>query len=325
MKRLAILPFCIFLFAGCASLTKTQVAAVNSFAVASEDFSAYPSRILSELADIRLHRRVFFANSVDSVPRHIAFLDSIYNYRVRDSVLIAKADITYKIIDKYAQSLLLLSANKYEVNLRKQSAHFGVSLDSLTTLYNSQFHAKLPTGIGAGVNQLIAFAGTQYIRSRQAREIKKFVLQADKLIEMMTSNLSDFLKAGIISELIDNESRNIRVDYVAFLNQAKTVFFNSAKEPVQYSNTRQTIASDLEYLQLRASIDYVSKLRAQTLKATDELRAAHAKLLNSIKEKRKLKTTIAEVQTFYQSVKEIRATLKKIDKYKAPISDDSND
>ncbi|MEO6916344.1 MAG: hypothetical protein ABI151_12410 [Chitinophagaceae bacterium] len=325
MNRFIILCFCFVVLAGCASLTKTQVAAVKSFATASQDFSAYPGKVLTELADIRMHRGVYFANSLDSARLHIEELDSIYNFRVRDSALISKADITFKIIDKYAQSLLLLSSDKFELKLRQQSLRFGTDLDSLTTLYNTKNFPRVPTGIGAGVSQLIAFGGTQYIRSRQAREIKKFVPQADRLIEVMTANLNEFLRSGIVSELIDNESAGIRSNYLSFLRQSKTISMNGRDSVIQVSNTKSSIANDLEYVKLRAAIDYVKALRAETLVATAKLRIAHAKLLQIINQKRNLKTAVAEIQQFYQSVKDIHVTLKKIQKYKAPTPDESND
>ncbi len=51
-------------FGGCSTLTKTQINAVNCFAQTSQDFSQYPSRIVTGLAEIRSKRGVLCANSI---------------------------------------------------------------------------------------------------------------------------------------------------------------------------------------------------------------------------------------------------------------------
>lgn len=322
MTRYTILFLTLLFFAACAPLTKSQVAAVNSFATASGDFSAYPSKIMTELADIRMQRGVYFANSIDNPSLHIQELDNIYGFHTGDYVLSAKVDITFQIIDKYAQSLLLLSSDKYNLNLKQQAARFGTGLDSLTRMYNAKISPKVPTGIGAGISQLIAFGGSQYIRRKQASEIKKFVPQADKLIEMMTDNLVEFLKSGNVTTLIDNENKGITANYTSFLRQARTVSnsFNGKDSTIAVSNTRSLVADDLEYIKLKTSVDNVKTLRAETLLATAELRTAHAELLAIVKQRRKLKAAIAEIQEFQQGVKQIHATLHRIEKYKAPTS-----
>jgi hypothetical protein len=63
---------------GCSALTKNQVGAVNQFAQTSMGFSAYPSKILSELAEVREKRGVYFAYSLTDPELHIRRLDSVY-------------------------------------------------------------------------------------------------------------------------------------------------------------------------------------------------------------------------------------------------------
>src|SRR5207253_610681 len=97
--------------------SKTQINAVNQFAATSKNFSEYPSKIMTELAEIRAKRGVYFANSLDNPRLHIQELDNTYNFKRDDYSISKKVDVTFKIIDKYAQSLLLLSSVRYESGL----------------------------------------------------------------------------------------------------------------------------------------------------------------------------------------------------------------
>lgn len=135
-KSLYILGISIIL-GGCASLTKTQIKSVNQFAETSKDFSAYPSKIMVELANVRLKRAIYYANFYYNVPdKYLNELDSAYNEKNRDYKLSEKVEITFKTIDKYAQSLLLLSSDKYNTDLKEQSNNFGNDIDSLINQYN---------------------------------------------------------------------------------------------------------------------------------------------------------------------------------------------
>lgn len=317
----------IILLASCAPLTKTQVKTVNSFAQASKNFSAYPSKIMVELANVRLKRGVYFANSIENPRLHQQELDSVYRFQKNELALTEKTDITFKIIDKYAQSLVLLTSDKYVDDLRTQTVRFGIDLDSLTNLYNAKdFGQKVPTSIGSAISQVVAFGGTQFIKRRQAREIKKFVPRADQLIGVMTDNLIQFLDSKNIYTLIQNEEQGVGDNYLSFLRQSRTVstMFGNKDTMVMASNTKSLISNDLEYLKMRETLDNIKELQKETITATKALRKAHAKLLDTVKERRKLQGAIAEVQELYAGVREVQKTIEKIEKYKSPL-DESND
>lgn len=301
----------------CATLTKTQIKAVNQFARTSRNFSAYPSKIMQGLAEIRSKRGVYFANSLDNPKLHIQELDNIYSFKKQDYVFSTKVDVTFKIIDKYAKSLLLLSSDKYEKNLDVQALNFGEDLDSLTVRYNSISEVKpVPTGIGGAIGQLVAFGGRQFIRTRQAKEIKKFVPKADTLIAVMTDNLLEFLLSTNIDALIKNEEAGINDSYLSYLRHIKTVSsVTSSKDTSLLAlNTKSSIENDNEYLELRTSIDGVKKLRQLTVNATRKLRRAHKKLLDSLRQKQNLKTAIWEVQQLYDGIKDIKSAIEQIEK-----------
>ncbi len=131
-----------------------------------QKFSAYPSEILTATAELRVKRGVYYTNSLEdpddesndnnidslnelAVASHVKELEDIYKAKKNDYAASEKANITFKIIDKYAQSLLLLSSDKHATDMQAQAANFGVSLDSLINKYNTlEGAAKVTPGVG---------------------------------------------------------------------------------------------------------------------------------------------------------------------------------
>ena len=296
MRRFLYLLFIASFLTGCASLSTSQIESIHQFGHTTSEFSAYPGKILTELADIREKRGLYYASTLTDPRMHIAELDSIFSQKEYDYRASQKADISFQVLDQYAQALILLSADETE-NLQLHSQNLGVGLDSLLTLYNSVDNsAQLPTGIGNAFNQLLVTSGSRFIKRRQAKEIKKFVTEADTLIAVMTNNLLEYLQSSNIQELIDHEERMISRDYLTFLQQTEHNTFESQKD----------------YLELKSSITKTKALKEQTVKGTRDLRTAHRKLLQVIEERQKLKHAIKELQVFHQQVSKLRNTVREI-------------
>lgn len=316
MKKTIYILCISLMLAGCASLTKTQIVAVNQFAQTSKDFSAYPSKIMTELADVRLKRGIFYANLFNDKPsKYISVLDSAFNEKKQDYQLSEKVDVTFKIIDKYAQSLLLLSSDQYTTDLKEQTETFGVDLDSLITLYNSMDNEKkIPSGIGGLVSQIIYWGGDIYIKNKQGKNLKSFIPKADTLIGMMITNLKEFLVGKVyipaindslnIQDLIKNEETGIRESYKFYVSSCSRL------------NTLPTLESENEYLNTLKVLDGVNTLLEQTVSATDGLRKAHHALLKAIEKKKTLTESIKELQSYYDEIRKIKTTIEKIEKVK---------
>ena len=293
----------LILLSGCASLTKTQVNAVNQFAETSKNFSAYPSKVLSELTAIRKSSSLLFNSGLSDAAAIEEKQVIAYQDYKKDIALDKKVDITFKIIDKYAQSLALLSSDKHVENLRTQANVFGTDLDSLVTTYNNLPGAnQLPTGIGGAVKKLVVLAGSQYIRNKQAKEIKKFVPAADTIIGAMTNNLIDFLRNTHIDALINGIEVKLKNDFIAY-----------AAKP---TNAPALLVANEQYIGLLERVDKAKLLRDQTIQATQKLRGAHQALLAAINTKRSLQEMISDVKTFYEDVKEIKNTIQQINNIK---------
>lgn len=305
-----VLLFFLFCLTACASLTETQINAVHQFANTSKGFSDYPREVSHKLAAIRAESRMFDANAQLDRTEHIKRLGKIYDEEILDANYSRKVELTFNVLDKYAQSLLLLSTTNSD-ELEKQAKNFGVEIDSLIVLYNSIDKVrKMPMGIGGAVSQIIAAGGKKYWRVRQAKDLKKFVPQGDVLVAGMTSNLINYLDKKVyikslndslgLKELIASQRKSLEEDYGSYLS---SVYFRNQNPPIE---------RDREYLALLHRLDNVESLRIQTIVAAKKLREAHAKISQEISAKRTLKATIKEIQVLYEDVRKIRSTLTEI-------------
>lgn len=309
MKKIAILFFLLSLTA-CATLTETQINAVHQFANTSKDFSEYPKKVSSELAAIRRESRIFDANAQLDRIEHIKRLEKIHAEETLDAAHSRKVELTFDILDTYAQSLLLLSTTNSS-DLEKQANNFGIELDSLIVLYNNVDNVrKIPTGIGGTASQVIATGGKKYLRAQQAKDLKKFISKGDVLVAGMISNLINYLDKKVyvktlsdslgLKDLIESQRKSLEEDYGSYLS---SVYFRGQNPPVE---------RDREYLALLRRLDNVETLRTQTISAAKKLREAHAKISKEILAKRTLKTTVKEIQALYEDIRNIRSTIKDI-------------
>jgi hypothetical protein len=148
------------------------------------------------------------------------------------------------------------------------------------------------------VKRFILAGGKAYIRSKQAKEVKAFVTDADTLIAVMTSNLLEFLEHTNIEELITHEEAQIKANYKSFLSQRH--------ENVQIQNEK-------DYLELKSSLEGIRSLQQQTIAATRNLRAVHARLFLDLKAKRSIEESIKGLQTLYEEVKGLKRTFLAIE------------
>ena len=263
-------------------------------------------------------------------------------------------DLIIHIIDAYGQSLVCLTSPEHSAQLDTASKSLGTNLDGLIGQYNSINSAHpLPTGIGGAVSELVTLGGEQFIRSRQAKEVKEFVQKADPMIIQLMDALSNHLKGPLKSpngssftfpDLIANERKEVHQDYVFFLSynplpdsitlhpealkQAQRKPANkeksktSAKDTVAFpvykgviQNQRfATLANDQDCFRMLEDLDNRELLYNQTLTAIESLKKAHHKLLTDLQEKKDLKEIGIEVQAFFGDVQDMYATLKAIKK-----------
>jgi hypothetical protein len=344
----------LLLLSRCASLTKSQLTEVNEFGSLTANFSTYPVGLYTSYLSIHEKALMYSANSITGPEDHYKSISSAYQLKKSLTAKNKELDLTIRIIDKYGQSLVYLTSPEHTAQLDTASKSLGSNLDGLIEQYNSINSAHpLPTGIGGAVSELVTLGGEQFIRSRQAKEVKEFVQKADPMITQLADAMLTHLKGPLKSptgppltfpELIANERKEVHQDYVFFLGynplpdsitlrpeslkqvqkksngkeKSKTSFKDTAGFPV-YKGTIQnqrfaTLANDQDCFQMLEDLDNLEILYNQTLTAIESLKKAHHKLLTDVREKKSLKEIAIEVQAYGGDVQNMYATLKAIKK-----------
>jgi hypothetical protein len=319
----SFLPGLLVLCTGCASLTKSQLNEVNAFGQLTCNFSAYPGTVVSTYNHIHQEQELYRANSLANPSAHFTAIAQANDFKRITNPFSEKIDLTLKIIDQYAQGLVLLTSNKHNKTLDTAATKFGTSLDGLITNYNKlDPSAKLPTGIGSAVAAVITLGGDIYIRAKQAEDIKQIVPMGDKIIEKMTENLLAFL--GPVDDpdtkglkyLISQEKISVGNNYQAYLGLNRDeISINKDKESIPGFIKHERFASmndDKDCLQMLQDLDGAEELRLQCIEAINGLRKAHAKLLVEVEKKVTIKEYAQELQDYSSDIKNMYNTAKAI-------------
>ncbi|HEY4323829.1 MAG TPA: hypothetical protein VGN20_07575 [Mucilaginibacter sp.] len=313
-----------YFLSSCATLTKSQLNEVNAFGQLTSNFSAFPGTIVSNYNQVHRQTQIYRANSLAKPEAHVEAIAIANDFAKVTNPYEQKIDLSLKIVDQYAQGLILLTSNKHNKTLDTAATKFGTNLDGLVSTYNKiDPGAKLPTGIGAAVAAVITFGGDIYIRSKQAEDVKQVVPMGDVIIEKITINLLTFLgpiidtdrKEGL-AYMIRQERITIANNYIAYLRLNRDdISIDRDKENFSGFIKHERFASisdDKDYLKMLQDLDGAELLRQQCVQAVIGLRKAHAKLLQDIQQKVTLKQFAQELQDYGSEVQTIYKTIKAI-------------
>ncbi len=306
MKRLYryLIPFLLFACFSCASLSKSQLKSIQSYAELLKKNAEFPSVAISECInlkyDIELLNSGTFADTLAN--------EKIWNsYKGREEALkkAQKADLTIKIIKQYAVSLYNLSSPNSAEALSKASEQLGENLEKLIEQYNSlTTNNKVPAGIGTLITNAVAFAGKQFIRAKQTHKIKKFISAGDTLIVIMTDNLATELEKLLLKEWIPALKTDLKTRQENLLANLNPKGDYKAFYATQYNK---------EIAAIIARIDNLEQLSMEVIKAARKIRKAHAQIVETMQQKKKIKEILSETYELYLSVKELADLYKKID------------
>lgn len=310
-----------FLCGSCASLTKSQLDAVNTFGQFSSNFSAYPGGIITIYNNAHVQNEMFRANSITDPKQHFEAISQANNFKWKSRVISQETDLSLQIIDQYAQSLVAITSNKPVIQLDTAGLYFRNNLDSLISKYNTiKPQSPLPTGIGNDLSALLMIGGDLYIRSKQAETVRKVVPLGDVIIAKICANLLAFLEPADtlqgLHHMIAQEKVTLGINYKAYLGLNRDEI-SIGKEKDAYSGYLRhqrfvSLNDDELCLNLLQDLDNAELLRQQCVSAIKDLRQAHAKLLAALNEKRKLNDISGIVKNYVADVKSMNLTLTAI-------------
>src|ERR1700753_3891814 len=90
----------MLLCSGCASLTKSQLDAVNTFGKLTCDFSAYPGSIITIYNNVHIQNEIFRANSLSDPKLHFEAISQANDFKRKSALISEQTDLSLHIIDQ---------------------------------------------------------------------------------------------------------------------------------------------------------------------------------------------------------------------------------
>ncbi len=289
----------LFLLSDCISVSNQQRKAVQQFASKTKDFSSFPEKIMTELADIRESRGIYYANSLTDTETHLNELNAIFRERMNDDKIPGKVKLIFGILDKYAIGLEQLSSDAPFKTIKELYGKFGTDLELLVDQYNTiEGAVQLPSGMGKLFTSTLSLGTNTYLAARQNRELKKYIGRADTLVAALCDEMVTFLSSEGLGRLINNEESGVTESFRFYL----------------IKRAPPTIESEKEYIALMKRLEIVKQLQGQSVNAAKTLKAAHSKLNELMTQKRSIKEIAVEMNNFYKDLDQLRKLVLDITK-----------
>lgn len=289
----------LFLLSDCISVSNQQRKAVQQFASKTKDFSSFPEKIMTELADIRESRGIYYANSLTDTETHLNELNAIFKERMNDDKIPGRVKMIFGILDKYAIGLEQLSSDAPYKTIKELYGKFGTDLEVLVDQYNTiEGAGQLPSGMGKLFTSTLSLGTNTYLAARQNRELKKYISRADTLVAALCDEMVTFLSSEGLGRLINNEESGITESFRFYL----------------IKRAPPTIESEKEYITLMKRLEIVKQLQGQSINAAKALKSAHSKLNELMTQKRSIKEIAVEMNNFYKDLDQLRKLVLDITK-----------
>jgi len=296
--RLYYLQILLLLTVSCRTISSEQRKVVNQFALKTENFSAFPEKLWTEIAGIREERGVYYANSFTDPASHLNELDAIVKERKAGDQIPGRVGSVFKILDHYANGLVELSSDELYKTNSLLFGSFGDDLDVLVEEYNAiNKSPALPEGVGSLLTKSMEQGTKAYVANRQYKALRKYVNQADTLVSALCTEMKNYLSSGMLNQLIKNEESGIRESF--------TFYFSRRTPP--------DISSGQAYIALMKRAENLNALRIQTIRAAGNLKIAHHKVAEALGRRKTLNETAGDLNRFYLDMKALNTMVKKMD------------
>ena len=269
----------------CAVLTKSQLQRVTGLTVASDTVVATPKVIFDELATVRLERGLYFAASLTSAAAREKEINALATASLTDEQLVNRAEVYVNVLNSYLRALRSISADTRWQAYGTEWRGIGRNIDSLILRTNQTdlLDTKIPVGWARLSGQYMGYLNERFMRVRQTKAVKAFVIEGDTLVSDCVDGLIDLLRRGDLIELIDNESEGLKNNYEAYLHR------------LELGGLPADFAADRKYIELVKRVERAKYTRGRCVTALQSLKRAHARLVEELKQKQKVDFYIDEL------------------------------
>lgn len=282
---------------GCMSVSRQQLRDVRRFAAKTEEFSAYPEKMMIGIAEVREARGVWYAGSFADPEQHIIELNSIVRERNNNDRIPGRVKIVFKVLDDYAKGLSDLSSDIPSNSQEVLFDRLGTDLNNLIKQYNLISDGnKLPSGAGVVLTKSMNIGTGILLAHKQMKVVKGFINRSDTLVSELCDEMIKFLSAQGVSQLLDAEETGIQESFRFYFTK----------------KTNPEIESDKEYIMLMKRVEELKNIRNLTIRVAGNLKAAHKMLKIELNRKKYLSERAACLYSFYSDVEELSIAYRKM-------------
>ena len=272
MMRIPGIIYVIFLSVSvavsCSPLSKAQLEAVRELTFNSDTISRSPAVLFGEMADIRLHRGLYYALSLSSGETRYAEVAALAEASMDDEDMVRKADGYVDVLNSYLRALHSLSSEQRWKGAGTQLRGIGSRMDSVIYRYNilADKEDKLPEGYARMAGKVFGYVAEEVMQTVQSKAVRNVVMTGDTLVAASCDSLMSILRSDEMNALIEHERESLGDNFSAWL---------SAME----MSGEAVSVSDMEaYVDLVRRADNLPAVRNRCVSALRSLKNAHASL-----------------------------------------------
>ena len=301
----------LLMLGGCASLSKGQIKAIDSFTASCDSFSKHPTLLFEEMASIRAERSLWYSSSLSDPELRVEELNSVYDAYVKDMSLAKKAGVSVEILLTYKRALKVLAGKARWEDAGREFRSLGRTLDSLVRKFNDlELVDALPLGIGKSAGRIVGYTAEVLNKRAQAKSVRGFVIHGDTLVKAITEVLYGVLASPSVNLLLENEKRGVEQNYISYLRASKPDPFNTFN--IKLTPVGEAFQSDKRYFELKRRAEGLTSRKAGIITSVKHLARAHTKLTTELQKGKEVVDFWEEILEFNKEVEALEKGLKSI-------------
>jgi hypothetical protein len=312
--------FCFFLFVlcSCAGVRKSELDAIAKFATATHGISQTPTDLYLRVNRIKseselLQKSTLIAQN-DRIDYTMDILRQHFDNQVRVISTAEQSSNAYKVLERYAQLLLLLSAPDYLKEFIVEKEAWQKSFDSLLVTYDKVAATPLPLSLGKFCGELVGVCGKKRLQYLQRRFLKSAIQNGTVPITEISTLYTSGQGRALGNEIEDLETY-VTTNFRDFLENVKLYEDSTGINPYNYYNQYLPI-----YIGWLHQIREMKAVHAETMKAFTTLGPAIVKVQETFRKKDQLPQLAAQCKLLYFDYLSIAGTYRKFEEERKALA-----
>ncbi|MBQ0005925.1 MAG: hypothetical protein KBS57_00775 [Alistipes sp.] len=281
LKEISRWPLCLTLIllltASCSVLTKSQIKMAADLSLSADTATACPVVIFEHLEKVRRERGVLYSASLLSPQAHWDEVTSFSKQCIQNAGQVKKSEVYVKALKSYSNALGSLASSTRWQQYGTETRGIGRKVDSVFSYVNEIGLNGIDVGFAKIPGRYVGLLTEGFVRCRQAKLVKAFVMDGDTVVARCVNALVTILKSDAMKSLIENEKEGLKDDYRAYLDAASLT-----DDFMEIS-----MKGDAVYMECDRLLNDASAIRTRCITALQSYSRAHTKMVQNFRKRSK--------------------------------------